>query len=552
MPTYVGTNRTSGTGAAQPGLTALWNLAKQMFPKLSFGGIGRTSWFPGSAKNSVHFEGRAADMMVGQLNDAERIATGNGLANFLVANAEVLGIQEITWNGWHWGYGRWEWRPSKNNGARPDHWNHVHVGMNPTAAKSGTLNLNALNYNYANSFPGQGGGGATPATAPRGTSVSGPTGPGQNGAQLGPVQPPTDGTFVSVAGTGYKYLVYALGENQFIAYELKNDGSVLTSGMPAETLSAEQFRTKYNTAIHGGWANELLDVKTTFGSHTAFWNSVLMQVMGQNPAQHDPEVRRILAEFVGRPDMTEAELQNKLKGTKYYQARTEEQLRWNDYSEAERQVRRDEMVSRMQQSYLQYFGYDVPANDPRIMAHVENLASGKTGFGAWIESVVKPEAKADSESPYARQLRTEQEDRRQRGVENENSAQQVRQLANRWGVKLSEQTIAEWGRGITEKTLSDADVLTNLKQMAQVLYPWKDAEMETSIAAQPWIETYSRVMERNTDLFNPQVQSALTQGTPAWEFEKQLKKSDAWLGTKNAQGELSSMLSSIGAKMGFQ
>jgi hypothetical protein len=274
--------------------------------------------------------------------------------------------------------------------------------------------------------------------------------------------------------------------------------------------------------------------------------------MGQNPAQHDAEVRRVLAEFVARPDMTEAELQNKLKGTQYYQQRSEEMLRWNDYSEQERQVRREEMASRMQQSYLQYFGYDVPANDPRIMSHLEDLASGKTGFGAWIENVVKPAAKGDAESPYARQLRTETEDRRQRGMDVENSGQQVRSLANRWGVKLSEATIAEWGRGLVEKTVSDADVLQNLKQMAQVLYPWKDTEMETQTAAQPWIETYSRIMERETDLFNPQVQAALTQGTPAWEFERQLKKTDGWLGTKNAHGELSSMLSSIGSKMGFQ
>jgi hypothetical protein len=108
--------------------------------------------------------------MVSQLPDAQRIAVGNSMANWLVQHAEELGIQEITWNGWHWGYSnKWHWRPStvKYPGNKPDHWNHVHVGLNRTAAAKPTLAPSAIQSSTAvrNTLPG------TVGAPPQGTNT---------------------------------------------------------------------------------------------------------------------------------------------------------------------------------------------------------------------------------------------------------------------------------------------------------------------------------------------------------------------------------------------
>jgi hypothetical protein len=59
-------------------------------------------------------------------------------------------------------------------------------------------------------------------------------------------------------------------------------------------------------------------------------------------------------------------------------------------------------------------------------------------------------------------------------------------------------------------------------------------------------------MEREADLFNPKIQSALSAGQPIWEFEQSLKKSSEWLGTKNAREELVSTVAEAGRRMGFE
>jgi hypothetical protein len=86
---------------------------------------------------------------------------------------------------------------------------------------------------------------------------------------------------------------------------------------------------------------------------------------------------------------------------------------------------------------------------------------------------------------------------------------------------------------------------------AQMLYAWKPREMETVTAAQPWLSTFERTMERNADLFDPRVQEALTSGRRVWEFEQDLRRTDEWLGTKNGQGTMTETIAEVGRRMGF-
>jgi hypothetical protein len=370
---------------------------------------------------------------------------------------------------------------------------------------------------------------------------------GQQGGVI--VKPPSDGRLVRSPWDGKLFLFYDVG-GVIIDYEVPEDGSVDLSGFHEEQMTREQFTA--TNAVQGGSALELGDVVRSFGTFGAFFDSILKQVMGTaNPAANDPGVRRIIAEFASRPDMSPAELQNRLQGTDWYQQHTSGQLQWDEKPQAEKDKLKQDMAAQMASTWLQYLGIQLPANDPRIANYIDDLASGKMSFGGWIESVVKVAAQADPESPFSRQLRDEQENRKTRGIDIENQAAQVRQTMKQWGVQWSEQTVQQWAKDMIEKNSSQDDLIQMLKVQSQQLYPNKDPEMNAIDYATPWMETFRRVMEKDVDIFNPKVQSAMTAGTPAWEFEQQLKNDDAWMGTKNFKENISSAIAQAGRQTGF-
>lgn len=366
---------------------------------------------------------------------------------------------------------------------------------------------------------------------------------------------PSDAKVVRLNETGEIWALFDLGGTQ-IAYQIidpRTPGAtspVDYSATPPQPMSQQDFIGI--GAVNGGDASELGSVSTSFGTYKGFWDSIVGQVMGyNNPAKDDPEVRKVLAEFAARPDMSSAELQNRLEATSWWKQHTSGQLEWNGLSDGEKQKRRDDTAARMADTWAQYTGQFVDATDPRIQNYLEDVASGKMGFGSFTEQVVKKAALAIANSPYQRQQADEKKAEKQPGVDIENTAMRIRQTLNQWGLQWSQGTITDWATKIVNNDSSDDDLMESVKTQAQVLYPWKDREMATKDAASPWLETYGRVMEKQADLFEPKVQAALTKGQPAWEFEQELKRSNEWLGTKNARESLTSMAGSVGRLMGF-
>ncbi|HKZ20286.1 MAG TPA: transglycosylase SLT domain-containing protein [Acidimicrobiia bacterium] len=408
-------------------------------------------------------------------------------------------------------------------------------GTNVQAARSAVTNAQTqglLGQSWAGTSTPTSSGGAVPEAA-------GPAGAG--------IQLPSDARVMQVAG-GPLAAAFDLGGGVTIWYDLSG------TGIPVDQARVEQVSLDQWSAlgwVEGGSGLELDGVQANYGSFNGFWSQVVTQIMGNNLAKDDPGVRRVLAEYAARPDMSDQELQNRLQGTEWYNARTQGQLEWNGLSDAEKQKRRDDIAAQMANAWMSMAGVVVDVSDPRIQNYVDKVASGELGYGAWTEQVVKQSAEGNPESPWSRQVREEQETQRQRPVDIENTAHRVRDLAKRWGVQISDGKAMEYGKAIIEKTSSEADVINTFKGQAQQLYQWKDPDLETMTAAGPWMETYKRVMEQEGDIFNPKVQSALTAGKPPWEFEQELKKSSDWLGTRNARSEMFSIVAEAGRKMGF-
>lgn len=391
--------------------------------------------------------------------------------------------------------------------------------------------------------PYSGAGAGTPTTEIGGAAV----------AATGAVQLPADAQIYGTVGFtqngNYVWAVFDVGGGVKLAYDVLTGPASNWKNFNVQYVSAEQWQQM--GVIYAGDVGELGTVNETFGGFKPFWDSILAQVMGpNNPARNDPEIQRVIAEFAARPDMTEAELQNKLQSTQWYQQRTTMELEWNGLSAAEQDKRRQEAGVRAADTWFQYAGERIDPNDPRVVNYIEGLASGKMGWGAFSQ-IIKQQALGMSESPYAREVRTEQEAQRQRGIDVENTAQNIRQTLERWGIQWTNNEIMSWAKRVVEKVASDDDLMQAIKQQAMVLYPWKDPEMETRQAAQPWLATYERRMERVGSLTDPKIQAALIKGQQPWEFEQDLKRSDEWLGTRNAREEMVSVMSEASKRMGF-
>lgn len=129
---WVGESGCSGrfTGGAQ--LLKDWVLAN--WPQATqVGGYSCRPIVGNSSQMSVHGTGRAIDIHIPLDGTQADNGLGDPLANYLVQNADKLGIQMVIWD-------RWLWSPSRSprsrayTGSHPHH-DHLHVEITPEAAR---------------------------------------------------------------------------------------------------------------------------------------------------------------------------------------------------------------------------------------------------------------------------------------------------------------------------------------------------------------------------------------------------------------------------------
>jgi hypothetical protein len=373
---------------------------------------------------------------------------------------------------------------------------------------------------------------------------------GTAGATTGPIDLPRDTKLVNV--NGWIGAVYAIAPGTYIHFDVPRDGSVNIAGLPMERFaSKEAYFAKYKT-VSGGSAEELKTIPTGYGTFANYWNSTVDSIIGKsNPARNDPEVLRVLGEYAGRPDMSAAELQNKLQATKWFQSRTETELEYNSLSAAERVKRNEETLARMNQANTEFRGGATgwKATDPHIIA----VASGKMSFNHWLETILKPAALKVPESPWARTVRDATEAKRQRGMDTENTSQRIRDELERYGLQWDSATLNTWAKAMVEKRKSDEDLIKAMETGAQAQFPGLGPlnGQDVQTMAAPWLETMERVLEKKVTLFDPKVRGALAAGMGVWDFERELTKSPEWMKTRNADERMNSFASQLNEEFGF-
>jgi hypothetical protein len=129
----------SCTGSLRPGARALGEFLVAEFGATSFGGYNCRT-IGGSGSLSVHSEGRAIDVYVpmdGTGANAADNGLGDPIANWLIENAEYVGMSYVIWDRASWGAHRGGDKHRVYGGSHP-HNNHLHIELTWAAAAQDT------------------------------------------------------------------------------------------------------------------------------------------------------------------------------------------------------------------------------------------------------------------------------------------------------------------------------------------------------------------------------------------------------------------------------
>lgn len=100
----------------------------------SYGGYACRRNTANTSELSVHGTGRAIDIMIPMKSGRANSTAGDPIANFLVQNAEKIGVQFIIWNRNSWSASRSKPKLRSYGGPVP-HTDHIHVELSPDGAR---------------------------------------------------------------------------------------------------------------------------------------------------------------------------------------------------------------------------------------------------------------------------------------------------------------------------------------------------------------------------------------------------------------------------------
>jgi hypothetical protein len=125
-------------GSFSSGARKLGDYLKANFPGArSYGGYSCRPNTANTSQTSVHGTGRAIDLFVPLHNGQADNDLGDPIANWLVENAESIGVQFIVWDRTSWGASRSGDKHRAYTGPHPHH-DHLHIELTIDGGREGT------------------------------------------------------------------------------------------------------------------------------------------------------------------------------------------------------------------------------------------------------------------------------------------------------------------------------------------------------------------------------------------------------------------------------
>ena len=334
---------------------------------------------------------------------------------------------------------------------------------------------------------------------------------------------------------------YQIAEGVYIEYSISQPGLLEANGYsPADAV---EYYEPEGQLIDYATAGDAIAIQELVNEGFESWSELIEEFMGNyysahDPARTDPEVMAIFTEvFVtgiwADPNVDlAAYIESQLRGTEYYQALTAVAAEYNSLTLAEQRARVEQQAAIVAEEFWNLTGNRLSISDEQVVEMATAVASGARTLSA-VYQEIRDIALQDPESPLSRSIRTEEINQGVFGNSIENTAQQYRNEASEWGVQLDDATLDQWAEDVLMGTVSDADWQEYVKDVAETLYPWKNRETKTSVAAQPYLSSYRNLMEVSGDLNTNVIRNFLQGSEPGvkpslQEFEMSLRQLPEW------------------------
>lgn len=129
----------SCAGGMTPGAARFAEDLEAAFPQIfHVGGYACRPINGNSSVTSVHATGRALDIHIATIGGEADNGEGDPIGNWLIENAERIGVQYIIWDRWTWGGHRPSGAKDRYYGGAHPHHDHLHVELSVQAASLGT------------------------------------------------------------------------------------------------------------------------------------------------------------------------------------------------------------------------------------------------------------------------------------------------------------------------------------------------------------------------------------------------------------------------------
>lgn len=384
---------------------------------------------------------------------------------------------------------------------------------------------------------------------------------------------------------GQTYVVYQLdpGMGATASMYMAHDGDVTTTPQP---VSVDQWEAMSADWVDGVTTQGLMTDPDTMGRS---WSDIVDNFLYESglystDALSDPTVVAVLAEWVARPDMTDDELQNRLRETDTWQSSTQKQLDWNNYSVPEQQqmiLDEAQKLLPLWQTYtgdaIDWMGFDtgpisgdqpdmgadpmpgvsvaeLMVANPDLYEWAEGIASGTTTQITAVNEWVKTAANDIENSPHLRRIEAEQVARGQKSVDIATNRGIVMDLYHRYGVDVTEETATGLGSQLYLNETALVDVEGQVKDASDAAWSNKPRDTDFVSWASPFLNMYASTLETAMPTFRDPMVAEFLQSTEAptlSEFKRKLRGDERWQSTQNARDAYHSTYSQIGRLMGF-
>tara|TARA_R100001082_G_scaffold99658_2_gene68479 strand:- start:5807 stop:7603 length:1797 start_codon:yes stop_codon:yes gene_type:complete len=377
---------------------------------------------------------------------------------------------------------------------------------------------------------------------------------------------------------GKKFLVYDMVKGRNVKIAFQHTGS---QAVQAENITSAAWNAMSADYVQGGTTEQGLFINDSINNGTRSFDDITEGLLfaaglyGTDALESD-EVMAVIAEFIGRPDMSDDELTGRLQETDWWDQTTASQREWNDLSTADQiKAIKDnaQVISGLWTAYtgeeMDWMGFDTDGDGT---VSVDEIEAGNSELGEWARKLstgevsqqtivlewIRPAALEIDNSPANRIIIEEEQAQNERGYTTSENKKLVADLWERYGLDISDADASGYADQLYMQEKSLADFEETAKGLSDVRWAGKPEGVDFETWSKPYATTYSNLLEVGEPTFRDEnFTRFLDDGVGAeggmnmYDFKKSLRQDARWANTQNAKAAASQTLGLVGRTMGF-